>query len=125
MYGEDKKTGDTDSIKNRAIRSLTGEGLTSKATDAASAEDAKATKARLRPASILNNDHVSISSYAELDPNKLKAERQAKVDALKKLIQEGGIQSYLASVPTTQLVQKMSEEVGFVREFVGPDAASE
>lgn len=119
------KTGDTDSIKNRAIRSLTGEGLTSKATDAAAAEDAKATKARLRPASILNNDQVSISSYAELDPNKLKAERQAKVDALKKLIQEGGIQSYLASVPTTQLVQKMSEEVGFVREFVGPDAASE
>ncbi len=119
------KTGDTDSIKNRAIRSLTGEGLTSKASDAVSTEASRASKGTLRPASILNNDQVNVRSYGDLDPAKLKTERQAKVDALKKLIQEGGIQSYLASVPTTQLVQKMSEEVGFVREFVGPDAASE
>lgn len=114
------KTGDTDSIKNLKIKPLaTG------SAEAASSEGKRSSKVLLRPASVLNNDRINVSNYAELDPSKLKAERQAKVDALKKLIQEGGIQNYLASVPTTQLVQKMSEEVGFVREFVGQDAASE
>lgn len=114
------KAGDTDSIKNLTIKTLT-----TGSTEAASSEGKKASKALLRPASVLNDDRINISSYGELDPSKLKAERQAKVDALKKLIQEGGIQNYLASVPTTQLVQKMSEEVGFVREFVGQDATGE
>lgn len=61
----------------------------------------------------------SSQAFAELNSNKIKAERLAKIDNIKAVIAKEGISGYLKTHSVEAVIKGLSEEVAFIKDMIG------